>query len=96
MEKTAQSVSNSGQVGAYLASVCRFALSRVPENQRRKATENLIGKLNALDYMDVARKRLPPMASVGQCITLVKSSMFGQRPDYIRAVLNSITAHLRY
>jgi hypothetical protein len=94
LEKTAQ-VANSSQVGAYLANVCRFALSRVPENMRHKAVASLIAKLRTMDENAIAHKKMPPFASIAQCTNLIRNSLYSQRPDYIRAVLNAIAAHLR-
>jgi len=85
---------NATAVGAYLANVARFTLARIPENQRRSAIHNLIGKLRILDRNELSRKKLPAFASLGQVIVLTKSAMYGQHPAYIDQVINSMVSHL--
>jgi hypothetical protein len=80
--------------GKYLADVIKFMLGRIPENRRANAVQNLKHKLSLLNDNELAQKHMPPYASIGQSLTLVKTILFGAQRTYIREVINSIIAHL--
>jgi hypothetical protein len=89
-----QGATASALTGRYLADVIRFMLGRIPEKSRQAAIQNLKGKIRVLNENEIAHKRMPPMAALGQSITLVKSALFGSNATYVREVLNAIVANL--
>jgi hypothetical protein len=85
---------NAAEVGRYLANICRFILNRVEPNMRSKAMESLRNKFYHTNSDELAQKTSPPSAAVGQSITFVKHVLFNQNPQYIREVLNQLSANL--
>lgn len=87
-------LSNADQVGAYLANIVRFTLSRVDSGKRYDATMNLRNKFNTMDAGEISVKELPQSSAIGQSITFVKHVLFGHDAKYVRDVLNSLVRHL--
>jgi len=81
-------------VGRYLADIIRFTLNRIPQERRQKAFNNLKNKFMMLDENDIAAKKLPPFAAMGQSITFVKHILFNQDAHYVREVLDAIVRAL--
>lgn len=91
---TVAELGNAQQVGAYLANIVKFTLSRVDPAKRYDATMNLQRKFNNMDASDIAIKNMPQSSAVGQSITFVKHVLFGQDAKYIRDVLDSLVRSL--
>lgn len=85
---------NAQQVGAYLANIVKFTLSRVDPAKRYDATISLQKKFNMMDAGEVSTKNLPQSAAVGQAITFVKHVLFGHDAKYVRDVLDSLVRSL--
>ena len=85
---------NAAEVGRYLANICRFILNRIDPGMRAKAMESLRNKFYHTNSDELAQKTSPPSAAVGQSITFVKHVLFNQNPQYIREVLNQLSANL--
>lgn len=93
-ELVSEGQSHTEAVGAYLASVAKFLLGRMPVGARPKAIANLRQKLYAIDDTELSKKKMPGGAAIGSAITLVKSVLRGADPHTIRAIINSTVAHL--
>jgi len=81
-------------VGKYIADIIRFTLSRIPQDKRSGAIDNLKKKIYALSEYDISSKNLPDMAALGQSITFIKHILFNHEPGYIRNVINNIVKNL--
>jgi len=90
----AAELGNPKDVGIYLASLIKFILRKISDKNRNKSIKNLKNKIYLLNEYELAGKKLPPAASIGQSLVIIKHLLFGKDPAYIRAVLNSIAAHL--
>jgi hypothetical protein len=82
------------EVGRYLANIVRFILNRMEPDKRAKAMETLRNKFYYTNSNELAAKTSPPSAAIGQSITFVKHVLFNQQPEYIREVLNQLSANL--
>ena len=82
------------EVGRYLANIVRFILNRIEPDKRPKAMESLRTKFFYTNADELAHKTSPPSAAVGQSITFVKHVLLNQNPQYIREVLNQLSANL--
>lgn len=85
---------NAAQVGAYLANIVKFTLSRVDPSKRYDATMSLQSKFNNMDAGEISTKNLPQSSAVGQSITFVKHVLFGQDAKYVRDVLDALVRSL--
>lgn len=85
---------NPTQVGQYLANIIRFLLKRISVENRAKSINSLKHKLYYLDVNEIASKKMPASASMGQSITLVKHILFGHNAKYVREVINNIVNSL--
>jgi len=97
LEKAAMNIyanSNAQMVGQYLANIVKFTLSRISNERRPKSIESLKHKIYQLNESELANKKLPASASMGQAITFIKHVLFNRDPQYIRQVLNSIILYL--
>lgn len=92
--KQADELGTPDAVGLYLSNLIRFIFRRISSLNRNKSINNIKRKILALDEYNIAVKKLPPAASIGQGLVIIKHLMFGKDPAYIRQVLNSIANHL--
>lgn len=82
-------------VGQYLSDIIRFTIKRIKPESRPKAILKLRSKIYNLNEYELANKKLPASASMGQAITFVKHVLFNHDVTYVRKVLNSITKNLQ-
>jgi hypothetical protein len=80
--------------GKYLAELIKFLLRRISEAKRPKSIENLKKKIYYLNEYELAGKKTPSSASLGQSIVLLKHMLMEHNPKYIREVLNSVVRAL--
>lgn len=85
---------NPQDVGSYLANLIKFIMRKISSQNRSKSIHNLKNKIYMLNEFELASKKMPPAASIGQSLVIIKHLMFGKDPLYVRQVLNSITANL--
>jgi len=78
----------------YLSDFIKFLLRRISPESRTRSMQNLATKIQNLNELDIASKKTPVSASIGQSITLVKNVLTNQNPQYIREVLKEIANHL--
>ena len=80
--------------GQYLAELIRFLLRRISPPKRQGSIDNLKKKIFYINEYEIARKKMPASASMGQSIMLLKIILLEHSPSYIRSVLNSIVRNL--
>lgn len=83
-----------GYAGKYLSDLIKFILRRISPERRQKSISNLKNKIYYLNEYSIASKKIPPSASIGQAITLLKNILLEHNPQYIRNVLNSVVRNL--
>lgn len=76
--------------GQQLASIARFMLAKISPDRRQKAIQNLKRKVYFINEFNLASKKAPNSAAIGQAITLIKTMLLSHPPNYIREVLNTI------
>lgn len=89
-----QAAPNAELVGQYLANIIKFTISRISVERRPKSINRLKQKLNQLNEVELANKKLPASSSMGQAITFVKHVLFNHNPQYIREVINNVIKYL--
>ncbi len=87
--KQASAITQSSEVVAkYLANIIKFTLSKISQEKRPGSLTRVRNKISKLDYMQISKKKMPASSAMGQSITFVKHTLFGQTPEYVRDVLN--------
>lgn len=96
LEKAASAINlgDADTAGRYLADLLKFVLRRISPERRHKAIESLKRKVYFINEYDIARKRAPASASIGNSITLLKTLLLEHNPEYIRSTLNAIVRYL--
>lgn len=89
-----QHVGSPDLIGKYIADIIRFTLIKISPKNRHKATVSVKNKILNLNAIELATKKMPASASMGQSITFVKSVLFGHDPAYIKQVINFIYKYL--
>ena len=82
------------RVGKYISDIVKFTIMRMKPESRDKALQVLRSKIYILNENDLAQKKMPASASMGQSITFIKHILFNHDANYIRAVLNNIVRNL--
>ncbi len=82
------------RVGEYLSSIIKIILTRISPLNRAKALLNVKNKIYNLNSNELANKKMPASASIGQAITFIKTILFNQNPEFIRQVINSTVSRL--
>jgi hypothetical protein len=82
-------------VGKYLANIVRFTINKISPQKREKVLHNLRAKFYGFNANDIANKKMPNSASIGQSITFVKNVLFNHDTQYIREVLNHLVHNLK-
>lgn len=85
---------NPKEVGIYLSDLIKFILRKINANTRQKSISNLKNKISLLNANELASKKMPPAASIGQSLVIIKHLLFGKDPVYIKSVLNNIVSNL--
>jgi hypothetical protein len=94
MHKVAAAMEDPSLAGRGLAAIITFLLRRIEPTKRVHALWNLKRKIYMMDEFEMASKRTPATASLGQSITFIKTLLNGRPPYYIRSVLNNIVGNL--
>ena len=82
-------------VGKYLANIVKFTINKISPSKRHKVIHNLRSKFYGFNANEIAQKKMPNSASIGQSITFVKNVLFNHDPQYIREVLNHLVHNLK-
>lgn len=80
--------------GKYIAEIITFLMRRISIDRREKSINGLKKKIYMLNEHDIANKKIPASASLGQAISLTKNILMMHSPAYVRTVLNSIVRNL--
>lgn len=95
--KKAQSVIQMGQpdlAGKGIAEIIKFLTQRISGPTKSQTLGKLRDKIWNLDEREIASKKSPATASLGQSITFIKTVLQGHSPEYIRSVLASTVKYL--
>lgn len=82
------------EAGRGIADIVRFLIQRISQESRNKSLQGLKRKIWNLNEFDIASKKTPPSASLGQSITFIKTILIGHDPRYIREVLKHVVYNL--
>ncbi len=85
---------NPEHAGKGIAVIIMFLLKRIDYNKRMYAVWRLKNKIVELDEFEMAKKKSPSTASLGNAITFMKTILNGKPPFYIRSVINEVIKHL--
>lgn len=80
--------------GRHVADIVKFLLRKISYVNRYHSMLKLREKIWNLDEYQMASKKSPPTASLGQSITFIKTLLNGKDPGYIRGVLSEIVRNL--
>lgn len=80
--------------GRGIAEIVKFLLKRIDISNRPKSIFNLRNKIWNLNENEIASKKTPASASLGQSLTFIKTVLNGHNPVYIRNVILEITKNL--
>jgi hypothetical protein len=94
IKEAANNPDNAELVAKYLANVIKFSLTKISDKNRNKSIQKVKDKLSKLDITNIAGKKMPASSAMGQSITFVKHTLFGQDPQYIKKVLEHILRNL--
>jgi hypothetical protein len=81
-------------VGKYLSDIIKFVMTKISVERRAQSIYNLKNKIYHLDAAEIASKKTPASAAMGQSITFIKHVLFNHDAAYIREVLNNIVRNL--
>jgi hydrogenase maturation factor len=84
----------ASKVGKYLSDIVKFTISKISPENRQKSLNNLRNRFYTMNANELANKKMPNSASIGQSIIFVKSVLFNHEPNYIREVLNNLVKNL--
>lgn len=82
------------RAGKGIADIVHFLLGRIDPLKRPAAIHKLRLKIWNLNESEIASKKTPGSASLGQAITFIKTILIGHDPTYIRNVLSHIYRYL--
>jgi len=97
MVKLAESmatIDNPTAAGRGIAAIIRFLTRRIEPNKRLYSLLNLKRKIYELDEYQIASKKSPNTASLGQSITFIKTVLNGRPPYYVRQVINEVVKYI--
>lgn len=85
---------NPEYAGKYLSDIMKFVMQRISKENRPRSLHSLKNKIMAINENEIANKKVPNSAAIGQCITFLKHILLNHNPMYIRQVINNIAKHL--
>lgn len=97
LTKLAQAATDLGDpafAGRSIAEIVKFLMRKIPFEQRPHRMLGMRQKVLELDEYEMANKKSPETASMGQSITLIKTLLNGKDPMYIRKTLENIVGNL--
>lgn len=80
--------------GKGISEIIKFLMRKIPYEKRPHMIMKIKKKIWELSEYDIASKKSPDTASIGQAITFVKTLLNGKEPGYIRSVISSIIRNL--
>ncbi len=97
LTKVAQVAADLGDpafAGRAIAEIIKFLMRKIPYEQRPSRVIAMRPKILGMDEYEMASKKSPATASMGQSITLIKTLLNGKDPAYIRKTLENIVGNL--
>jgi len=85
---------NPESAGRGIAEIVKFLLKRIDIANRPKSIFNLRNKIWNLNENEIASKKTPASASLGQSLTFIKTILNGHSAPYIRAIITEIVKNL--
>ena len=82
-------------LGKTMADMVLFMVAKIKPENRQRSLSNLISKIYYLNEHELASKKLPAGASIGNSILLCKTMLMGREPSIIRAIINNMINHLK-
>lgn len=80
--------------GQGIASIIKFLLKKIDPITRQQSTNKLRDRIWHLNELEMASKKSPVSASIGQSLSFVKNVLNGRDPKYIRETLRYIVGNL--
>ncbi len=80
--------------GRGIAAIVKFLLKRIDPLSRPKSVFNLRNKIWNLNENEIASKKSPASASLGQSLTFIRTILNGHNASYIRKILTEIVKNL--
>ena len=77
-----------------IAAIVHFLTRRIEPNKRLYALFDLKRKIYELDEYQIASKKTPTTASLGQSISFIKTMLNGRPPYYVRRVINEVVKQI--
>lgn len=81
---------DANQISKYLASIIKLTISRMSKESRPKAIAKLIDKFKNLNILEIANKKMPASAAIGQSISFVKNILFNHDATFVHNVLKNL------
>lgn len=97
MYKLASEITEIGDpdtAGKGIASIVKFLLKKIDPMNRQQTTNKLRDRIWRLNEIEMASKKSPKSASIGQSVAFIKNVLNGRDPKYIREVLRHIVGYL--
>lgn len=97
MIKIAQTLVEMGNpelAGKAISNVIKFLITKMPESERSNAVQRIRNELLSLPVNEISSKKMPASASIGQSISLIKNTLSGKDPDFIRKVIENATRNM--
>jgi hypothetical protein len=97
LRKLAQAATDLGDptfAGRAISEIVKFLMRKIPYERRPHSMMSMRQKILELDEYEMASKKSPVTASMGQSITLIKTLLNGKEPAYIRKTLEHIIGNL--
>lgn len=95
--KIAQTVMELGSpaiAGKAIANVIKFLVRKMPDSTRNSSLSSIKQRVSNLNEREIAGKKTPASASIGQSIAFIKNMLGGHPPEYIRSILKSTISNL--
>jgi hypothetical protein len=85
---------NTIYVAEQLHNIIKIMIARMSPEARQRSYQNVAGKLNQFNVMEVAGKRAPGGAAIGVSLSLIKNVLNGRDPYFINVVLSDLSRRL--
>jgi hypothetical protein len=93
-EAAAKPLGDAAAVAKYLANIIQFTLRKISDERRPESLIKVKNKISRLNIAEIASKNMPASSSMGQSITFIKHTLFGQDPQYVKTVIDYILRYL--
>ena len=85
---------NTIYVAEQLHNIIKIMIARMSPEARQRSYQNVAGKLNQFNVMEIAGKRAPGGAAIGVSLSLIKNILNGRDPYFINVVLSDLSRRL--